>query len=247
MTTTTSILRKGALAYIGLYGTAFDRAQARFSQLQSVRKTLVNTLANQGETLEGYAGTGFKSASDVFMKTYACGAARTRKFLPQSARTQITKLESEIAELNVILAGLKKTAKTTKTTKAKPAKAKAAKKAAVKTIVKTKAPEDKYAAYYEAVCTYDADASKEIVRKIVNHCGIALSSRDGKFVACTDEAERHTVRDSWLKKKLGLEASNEVLDTKVMSVCETMKADRMKNRVTFYYLLAKNEDMLANI
>jgi len=42
------------------------------------------------------------------------------------------------------------------------------------------------------------------VKKIVDHCGIALQSRDGLFVACSDETERNTVRDSWLIKKLGL-------------------------------------------
>ena len=32
---------------------------------------------------------------------------------------------------------------------------------------------------------------------------------------------------------------------KVKAVCEEMKPHRMKNRVTFYYLLAKNEGKLG--
>ncbi len=99
--------------------------------------------------------------------------------------------------------------------------------------------------YLENVRKYDADANEDIVKKIVNHCGIALSNNDGKFVACSDETERNTVRDSWLVKKLGVEGDD--LDAKVMAVCETMKDDRMKCRVVFYYLLAKTEGKLGDI
>jgi len=101
--------------------------------------------------------------------------------------------------------------------------------------------------YIADVRGYDANADVEIIRKIVNHCGIALKSRDGKFVACSDEAERQTVRESWLVKKLGVSGETAELDAKVMAVCETMQKDRMKNRVTFYYLIAKNEGLLNTL
>ena len=110
----------------------------------------------------------------------------------------------------------------------------------------TEIPEN-YIAYINDVQGYDADADIAIIRKIVNHCGIALRSRDGKFVACSDEAERQTVRENWLVKKLGVTGETAELDAKVMAVCETMQKDRMKNRVTFYYLMAKNEGLLASI
>ena len=97
------------------------------------------------------------------------------------------------------------------------------------------------------VKTYDADADEDIIKKIVNHLGIALNSKDASLVACSDETERDTVRDSWLKKKLELTGDDADLDAKVMAVCETMKDDKNKSRVTFYYLLAKNEDMLASL
>ncbi len=99
--------------------------------------------------------------------------------------------------------------------------------------------------YFETVKKYDADADEEIVKKIVNHLGIALNSTDASLVACSDEAERNTVRDSWLKKKLELAGEDADLDAKVMAVCETMKDDKNKCRVTFYYLLAKAEDKLG--
>lgn len=214
MTNTTAILRKGALAYIGLYGTAFERAQTRYTKVRTLRKS---------------AQANF---TDTLAKTYACGLARTRKVLPAMANTQVDVLEAEVTELAEKLAGLKKAAK------------KATPKAKKKTTAK-KAP--RHIAYLEKVRVYDASASEEIVKKIVNHCGISLSSRDGKFVACTDEAERFTVRDSWLKKKLNLEGTDAELDAKVLDVCNIMKADRLKSRVTFYYLLAKAEGKLASL
>ena len=91
---------------------------------------------------------------------------------------------------------------------------------------------------------YDADADENVVNKIANYCGIALQSRDGQLVAMADPKECETVRENFLKKKLGLSDSNATLDAAVQSVRETMKEDRTKNRVTVYYLLAKHFGML---
>lgn len=98
---------------------------------------------------------------------------------------------------------------------------------------------------------YKADVAKYVdscddacVDGIVRHCGIALQSRDASTVSCTDPNERKTVRDSFLKKKLGRTESDEALDAAVMEVCETMKDTRSKSRVTFYYLLAQKYGQL---
>ncbi len=132
--------------------------------------------------------------------------------------------------------------------KAKAAPKKAApKKAAPKKAAAKKEETARHIPYWEAVQGYDAKADEDVVRKIVNYCGISLNSRDGKFVACTDETERNTVRDGFLKKKLGLKGDDAELDAKVMAVCEQMKKDRLKNRVIFYYLLAQNEKMLGDL
>jgi len=83
------------------------------------------------------------------------------------------------------------------------------------------------------------------IKGIVKHLGIALQGRDASFVACTDKAERDRVRDGFLKKKLALNNSDAELDTAVIEVCEKMKADRDKSRVTFYYLLAEKYGKLS--
>lgn len=101
--------------------------------------------------------------------------------------------------------------------------------------------------YYNDVKRYDPLANEDVVRKIVNHCGIALRSEDARYVACSDESERVTVRESWLKRKLNLTALDADLDKKVFEVCDLMQRDQKKNRVTFYYLLAKKERLLDSL
>ena len=91
---------------------------------------------------------------------------------------------------------------------------------------------------------YDADADGNVVHKIANYCGIALQSRDGQLVAMADRKECETVRENFLKKKLGLSHSDAALDEAIQSVREMMKGDPTKNRVTVYYLLSKHFGML---
>ena len=100
-----------------------------------------------------------------------------------------------------------------------------------------------------AVFAKDAKADEAVVMTITKYLGASLNDKDAKYVACGDETERNTVRDNFLKKKLGLKDENEALDAKVMAVCEEMKAakQRMKDRVAFYYLLAKNEGKLGDL
>ena len=109
----------------------------------------------------------------------------------------------------------------------------------------TKAASDKDAAfekYYEKVKAYDARASRKVVQNIVDYCGISLKSRDSSLVACSDEAELKRVAKGFVTKKLGLEDGQMDL---VKSVCEEMKGQRLKSRVTFYYLAAKKAKKLS--
>ena len=94
----------------------------------------------------------------------------------------------------------------------------------------------KAADYIEDVRRYDSGAPEAVVQKIVNHLGIALSNKDSSLVSCSDQKEKDRVVSSWCEKKLGLSGDSAIL---VDDVCEQMKADRHKQRVTFYYLLAK--------
>ena len=98
--------------------------------------------------------------------------------------------------------------------------------------------------YLRVTREYDADVDADVVTKIEKHLGASLSNRDSKYVACSDETELETIIKGFMKKKLEVEDKDEAM-TKIKAVCETMKPTRMKNRVTFYYLLAKNEGKLS--
>ncbi len=93
---------------------------------------------------------------------------------------------------------------------------------------------------------YDAGADDKKIASIVKYCGIALQKRDSSLVACSDKDELATVRNGFAKKKLGLEDAKAV-DAAMKKVCEKMKADHDKPRVTFYYLLAAETGTLAKL
>ncbi len=91
---------------------------------------------------------------------------------------------------------------------------------------------------------YAPTADDGIIAGVVRYCGIALRNRDSSLVAFSDKIELDRVRTNFLKKKLGLVHSDAMLDAAIAAVGERMKADRTKNRVTVYYLLADNYKML---
>lgn len=85
---------------------------------------------------------------------------------------------------------------------------------------------------------YAAKADDAAIAGIVRYLGIALRNRDSSLVSFSDKTETDRVRTNYLKKKLGLTQSDAVLDAAIAKVGVAMKADRTKNRVTVYYLLA---------
>lgn len=99
--------------------------------------------------------------------------------------------------------------------------------------------------YSDDVKRYQPNVNEAAVASIVKHLGIALKSTDASLVSCSSKDELVRVRDSWLKKKLKLAEDDKALDKAITEVCATMKADRNKARVTFYYLLAEKFGKLA--
>lgn len=92
---------------------------------------------------------------------------------------------------------------------------------------------------------YAPNADDKAIAAIVRHCGIALQKRDSALVSFSDREELARVRDGFLRKKLGLTASDADLDKAIQTVGEKLKGDRSKNRVTVYYLLAEHFGKLS--
>jgi hypothetical protein len=91
---------------------------------------------------------------------------------------------------------------------------------------------------------YQPNVDEKAVAAIVKHLGIALKSADASLVSCSSKDELATVRESWLKKKLGLTDDDAKLDKLIGDVCTAMKSETRKSRVTFYYLLAEKAGKL---
>jgi len=95
------------------------------------------------------------------------------------------------------------------------------------------------------VAKYTKKVDEAAVAGIVKHLGIALRNRDASLVSGTDPEELKRVRESWCKKKLAIAKSDAEIDADVKAVVTVMKADRTKERVTVYYLLAEKYGKLA--
>jgi hypothetical protein len=87
---------------------------------------------------------------------------------------------------------------------------------------------------------YAPQADDGVIAGIVRYCGIALKNRDSALVSFSDPKELERVRNNFLRKKLGLTQTDKTLDAAIAKVGEAMKADRTRNRVTVYYLLAEH-------
>jgi len=83
--------------------------------------------------------------------------------------------------------------------------------------------------YHADIEKYVGSVNAAAVDSIVKYCA--------SLVSCTDPEELGRVRDGFASKKLGL--SGDAADKAMAAVCEKMKADKTKPRVTFYYLLAQ--------
>ena len=99
--------------------------------------------------------------------------------------------------------------------------------------------------YVDDVKKYTATVNEAAVAAIVKYCGIALRNKDSALVSCSDPAELGRVRVGFALKKLGL--TPEAADAGMVKVCEAMKADKTKSRVTFYYLLAEHTGTMGKV
>ena len=99
--------------------------------------------------------------------------------------------------------------------------------------------------YLENVKQYVESPIEDAVDSLVGHLGIALKSRDGANVAATDPNELKKIRDGYCNTNLDLDADE--ADAAIAKVCEMMKDDHNKCRVTFYYLLAQETDRMHRL
>jgi len=101
--------------------------------------------------------------------------------------------------------------------------------------------EAKIQAMIEEANKLGLDLSEDLIRKVVIGLGPAVFRKASELVSCSQPKELETIRENFLKKKLGLtNLSDEELDKAIEEVCEILgKSNRAKKRVHFYALLIK--------
>ena len=136
-----STIRKGALAYVGLYGLAYERAQMRADQLKTASGELFETLVKKGQVLET---KGLEMTKDTRAKAtdmVETSVETVKNVAPFGGRdNRVEELEAEVAALNKKISALsKKATATRKVAKTATVKAQAAKVEAQKAATDKKA------------------------------------------------------------------------------------------------------------
>lgn len=98
--------------------------------------------------------------------------------------------------------------------------------------------------HHESVHTYAPHADTAIIDKMAATYRLVLSDRDSALVAASDPEELKTVRENFLKKKLGLTEDDATLDAAIEDVLGQMKDGKPNPRLAVYYLLAEKFDKL---
>ena len=95
----------------------------------------------------------------------------------------------------------------------------------------------KYAEDLKDKCGMTADM--DLLTKVTIGCGPSIYNRDASTVSSSDEKELNTVKNNFIKKKLGV--NDDAKATAALnSVMETYgKSNRTKYRAVIYYMLTK--------
>jgi len=120
----TAMLRKGALAYVGLHGAAFERAKMRTEQVRGLSTKFFGEMVEKGEEIETQATKIAKDAQKSATETFEDTTTKVKSFVPSnilpfSKTDRVSELEAEVTALNKKITALSK--KTTATAK-KPVK-----------------------------------------------------------------------------------------------------------------------------
>jgi hypothetical protein len=95
------------------------------------------------------------------------------------------------------------------------------------------------------VAKYTSNIDHEVIKKMLRTYALVLTNRDSQFVSCSNENEKITVRENFLKRKLGLTDTDESLNKAIEDICQLMNGDQLKSRLAFYYLLAEKYNKLG--
>lgn len=90
---------------------------------------------------------------------------------------------------------------------------------------------------------YAPNADADVVAAMEKTYRLVLSKADSAQVSFSDKAELETVRENFVKKKLGVTESDDAIDKAIKEVGARISGRH--NRLTVYYLLAEHYGKLG--
>ena len=88
--------------------------------------------------------------------------------------------------------------------------------------------------------------SDDLITKVVIGLGPSVYNKNSELIACGRPKELETIKNSFLKKKLGLTNDDAELDSAIKEVCAQLgTSNRAKKRVHMYALLAMKFDKVS--
>jgi len=106
--------------------------------------------------------------------------------------------------------------------------------------------DDKIEAMIAEAKKLNLNISDDLITKVVIGLGPSVYKKDSEIVACGHPKELETVKNNFLKKKLGLTLDDAELDKAIKEVCEQLgSSNRAKKRVHMYALLAMKFDKVS--
>jgi len=92
--------------------------------------------------------------------------------------------------------------------------------------------------YRKFVADNNIKIDDDLLAKVTVGLGPSIHNKNSELIACSSSSELATVRDNFLKKKLGLTLSDDELDGVIKEVCQEIGSSiRTKYRAVFYTLL----------
>lgn len=95
----------------------------------------------------------------------------------------------------------------------------------------------------EDISKYVSKVDENVVAAMEKTYRLALSNADARLVSFSDDSELKTVRENFVKGKLGVTESDADIDAAIAAVGE--KVPGRKQRLTVYYLLAEHYGKLG--
>ncbi len=100
--------------------------------------------------------------------------------------------------------------------------------------------DEKLELYRDFVTKHNITLEDELLVKVTIGLGPSIYNKDAELIACSQLDELTTVRENFLKKKLGVTLSDDELDSAIKEVCSEIGSSvKTKFRAVFYTLLVK--------